>query len=266
METVVNGIRMAYRTGGKVGQPVLLLIHGFPLDSAMWDAQLDGLARQCFVVAPDLRGHGESAAPAGAYSIDQHADDLGALMDTLGITRAVVGGLSMGGYVALALWRRHQERVAGLALIDTRASADTSEAKAGREATVARIRERGVGTLADEMLPRLLAPENQGEGEVARALRAMIDRQPVEGMASALLAMRDRPDASVLLTTVSAPAAVIVGEADAITPVAVAQEMERSLSDAKLVVIPRAGHMAPMEAPAEVNQALLDLVGRASWT
>lgn len=264
METVVNGIRVAYRTAGRPGQPALVLIHGFPLDSAMWDAQLAALAQHCYVIAPDLRGHGESEVPPGPYSIDQHADDVAALMDALGVRKAVIGGLSMGGYVALAFWRRHREKVSGLALIDTRANADTPEGKAARDATIKRIRERGVGILADEMLPRLLAPENQGDSQVAQTLRTMIECQPVEGMAGALVAMRDRPDSAVLLTTVNVPAAVVVGEADAITPVAVAQEMERSLSDVKLVVVAKAGHMAPLEAPAEVNQALLDLVRRAS--
>lgn len=264
METVVNGIRMAYRMAGEPGQPALILIHGFPLDSAMWQAQLEGLAQHCFIVAPDLRGHGQSEVPPGPYSIDEHADDVAALMDALGAREAVIGGLSMGGYVALAFWRRHSDKVSGLTLIDTRANADTPEGKAARDATIERIRESGVAILADEMLPRLLAPENQGDTEVARTLRAMIEQQPVEGMAGALAAMRDRMDATALLTTVSVPAAVIVGEEDAITPVAVAQEMARGLPDVKLTVVAGAGHMAPMEAPEEVNLALLDLVRRAS--
>ena len=262
MEITVNGVSMAYRTAGRPGQPVLVLIHGFPLDSAMWDAQLEALAQHCFVVAPDLRGHGKSEAPPGPYSIDRHADDVAALMDALGVREAVIGGLSMGGYVALAFWRRHRGKVGGLALIDTRANADTPEGRAARDATIARVRERGVGILAEEMAPRLLASENQGETEVARTLRAMIERQPVEGMAAALLAMRDRPDASLSLTTVNVPAVVIVGEEDAITPVVVAQELARRLPDARLSIVPRAGHMAPMEAPEAVNAALLDLVRR----
>jgi pimeloyl-ACP methyl ester carboxylesterase len=263
METVVNGVKIAYQTAGRPDLPALVLIHGFPLDRAMWDAQLGALSPRCFVITPDLRGHGDSEV-AGPYSIDRHADDVAALMEALGVGRAVIGGLSMGGYVALAFWRRHRDRVSGLALIDTRANADTPDAKAMRDATIARIRERGIGILADEMLPRLLSPENGGDTDVASALRGIIERQPVEGMAGALVAMRDRPDAAAVLTTVTVPAAVLVGEADIITPVPVAEEMARALPDAKLTVIARAGHMAPMEAPDEVNAALLDLVGRAS--
>lgn len=266
VETVVNGVRMAYRTAGSAEQPALVLIHGFPLDSAMWDAQLAGLATRCFVVAPDLRGHGESEVPSGPYSMDQHADDVAALVDALGIRRAVVGGLSMGGYVAEALWRRHSARVSGLALIDTRANADTAEAKAGRDASIGRVRERGVGILAEEMMPRLLAPQHQGDTEIARALDAMIRRQPAEGMIGALQALRDRPDATALLPTVNVPSIVIVGEADAITPVSVSQEMEAALPDVRLVVIAGAGHMTPMEVPEEVNLALLELVRRANQT
>lgn len=264
MQVIINGGVMAYQAAGRPGAPALILIHGFPLDSGMWNAQLAGLARHCFVVAPDLRGHGGSTLGEPPYSVDRHADDIAALMETLGIARAVVAGLSMGGYVALAFWRRHPKKAAGIALIDTRANADTEDGKFARDATIARIGERGVGILADEMLPRLLAPANQSDTEVARALRTMIERQPVEGMAGALVAMRDRPDATGLLTTVSVPAAVIVGEADAITPVSVAEEMTRRLSDARLTVVPEAGHMAPMEAPEAVNAALLDLMRRAS--
>jgi pimeloyl-ACP methyl ester carboxylesterase len=264
MQAIVNGGVMTYQAAGRPGAPALILIHGFPLDSGMWGAQLTGLARHCFVVAPDLRGHGLSKLGGAPYSVDQHADDVAALMETLGIARAVIGGLSMGGYAVLAFWRRHADKAAGIALIDTRANADTEEGKAARDATIARIRERGVGILADEMLPRLLAPAPQVDAKIGSALRTMIERQPVEGMVGALAAMRDRPDAMALLTTVSVPAAVIVGEADAITPVSVAEEMARRLSDVRLTVVPGAGHMAPLEAPDAVNAALLDLVRRAS--
>ena len=263
MEAMVNGARLAYRVAGRPDRPALMLAHGFPLDNGMWEGQLSGLADRCFVIAPDLRGHGQSDVPTGSYSMEQHADDLAGLMDALRIEKAIVAGLSMGGYVALAFWKRHGARASGLALIDTRANADTTEAKSTRNATIDRVRQHGVAILADEMMPRLLAPEHLGDTQVAKSLRDIIVRQPVEGMAVALAAMRDRPDATGVLPTITAPALVMVGEADAVTPLAVAEAMQAAIPDVKLVVVAGAGHMAPMEAPEDVNQALLDLVRRA---
>ena len=264
MERTVNGVRLAVREAGAAEKPALLLIHGFPLDSAMWDAQLSGLAQHCRVVAPDLRGHGASDAPPGPYSIDQHADDLAGLLDALDIGQAVVAGLSMGGYVSLAFWRRHPHRVRGLALIDTRANADTPDAKAGRDATIGRVQREGVAILASDMMPRLLAPQNLGDTPAANTLRGIILRQPAAGMAGALAAMRDRPDATGLLPAIRVPAVVMVGESDAVTPLPVAQEMARALPDAELVVIGGAGHMTPLEAPEAVNAALLALARRGA--
>ncbi len=170
MEAVINGVRLAYQANGDAAQPPLVLVHGFPLDSGMWEAQLAGLADRAYVVAPDLRGHGRSEAPAGPYSMEQHADDLAGLLDFLGIRRAVIAGLSMGGYVTLAFWRRHRERVAGLALLDSRAGADTPDGRAGRTATIERVRQRGVEVLAEEMMPRLLSHENLADEQLAGGL------------------------------------------------------------------------------------------------
>ncbi len=133
----VNQTRLAYRELGRRHPHALLLIHGFPLDHRMWASQLASLGPHMRLIAPDLRGHGQSALPAGAaVSMDQHADDLASLLDHLGIRKAAVAGLSMGGYVALALWRRHPDRIGALVLLDTRAEADTPEGQAGRDAAI----------------------------------------------------------------------------------------------------------------------------------
>ncbi len=265
MEATVNGFRMNYRVSGRAGVPPLLLIHGFPLDSAMWDAQLEGLADRAYVIAPDLRGHGQSDRPAGAYSMDQHADDLAALLEQLGVRKAVVAGLSMGGYVAFAFWRRHAERVAGLALVDTRANADTEEGRSNREATIGRVRERGVAALTEDMMPKLLSPENLNDAQVAGRVREMILRQPAEGMMTALAAMRDREDSTPTLATITVPTYVIGGEHDLIAPAEVTVTMAKQIRDARSVLIMNAGHMAPVENPQEVNMALSELLSIAKF-
>lgn len=265
MEATINGVRLAYQANGDVSKPALLLVHGFPLDSGMWEAQLAGLGDRARVIAPDLRGHGRSEAPAGGYSMERHADDLAALLDHLGIQKAVVAGFSMGGYATFAFWRRHPERVAGLAFVDTRAGADTPDGRSVRTATAERVRERGVSVLVDEMLPRLLSPENlQDEGIVGR-VREIILRQPAEGMIGALSAMRDRADSTGLLSTITVPTAVIAGEDDVITPPEVAVTTAKEMPEARSVLIVNAGHLSPMENPGEVNMALGELLSIARF-
>src|SRR4029450_9593120 len=152
----INGIDMAYRDEGE-GPPVLF-IHAFPLHSVMWKQQVAAFSARHRVIAPDLRGFGETARGSGAASLDQHADDLAALLDPLGIDRATLAGLSMGGYISFALWRRHRERISALILADTRAGADSEEAKQGREKNAKLAEPQGSGAIADQMLPKLLSP------------------------------------------------------------------------------------------------------------
>lgn len=263
MDVTVNGVRMGVRERGAAGGQTLLLVHGFPLDSRMWCEQLSGLAGRARVIAPDLRGHGLSDAPEEPYSMEQHADDLAALLDHLGVQKEIVAGLSMGGYVTLAFWRRHPERMAGIALVDTRAEPDTQAGKASRDVTAGRVREAGPRVLVDEMMPRLLAPKNLADEKITAPLREMILSQPIAGLTGALRALRDRADSTPTLATITIPTAVIVGEADAITPPADAAAMAAQIPGARLIVIPRAGHLSPMENPHAVNEALEGLIERA---
>ena len=261
MYATVNGTRLAYRDRGQ-GRPVaLLLIHGFPLDHRMWDAQLAGLAGQARVIAPDLRGFGRSAAAlSGPLTMDQHADDLAALLDHLGIGRAVVAGLSMGGYIAFAFWRRHQERVQALVLADTRAEADSPQAQANRDAAAAKVRTAGVAAIAGDMLPRLLAPASLANPRLAERMRAMMADQPAETVIAALAGLRDREDSRPTLPTITVPTLVLVGAHDALTPPADATALAAGIPAARLVVIPAAGHMSPLENPRAVNAALRSFV------
>ncbi len=260
MYAPINGIRMAYFERGKVHDTTLLLIHGFPLDHRLWAAQIRGLSNEVRVLAPDLRGHGRSGLTPGPLAMAGHADDLAALLDRLGIGRAVVAGLSMGGYVALAFWRRHRDRVQALALLDTRAEADSAVARAGRDAAVARVQQTGAAAIADEMLPRLLAPAGLAHPKIAAVARRMMVEQPVAGIVGALGGLRDREDSRPTLATITVPTLVVVGQHDAITPPADAQALAAGIPGARLVTIPGAGHLSPMENPRAVNAALRSLL------
>jgi 3-oxoadipate enol-lactonase len=260
MYATVNGIRLAYRERGRGHDVVLLLIHGFPLDSRLWEAQVAGLSSRVRVIAPDLRGSGRSDAPPGPYSMDQYTGDLLGLLDVLAVRRAVVAGLSMGGYIALNLWRRHPERIQALVLADTRAEPDSPQARANRDAAAARVREIGPAAFAAEMLPRIMAPVNLEDPRISgRALR-MMAAQPADGIVGALGALRDRPDSTALLPGISVPALVIVGREDSLTPPADARAMAGAMSRARLVEVPHAGHLSPLENPRAVNAALREFL------
>jgi 3-oxoadipate enol-lactonase len=260
MYASVNGIRMAYRDRGRGCETALLLIHGFPLDSRLWDAQLAGLSSCARVIAPDLRGSGKSDVPPGPYSVDQYAGDVVGLLDNLGIRRAVVAGLSMGGYIAFALWRRHPELVRALVLADTRAEPDSPQGRASRDASAARVQEIGVAAFAAEMLPRIVAPGSVENPRIrGRALR-MMAAQPVEGIVGALGALRDRPDSRALLPDFTVPTLVIVGSEDSLTTPADASAMTGAIPGARMVEVPRAGHLSPLENPRAVNAALREFL------
>jgi 3-oxoadipate enol-lactonase len=256
MYATVNGTRMAYRERGRGHGTALLLVHGFPLDSRLWDAQVAGLPSLVHVIAPDLRGSGHSAVPPGPYDMDQHADDLAGLLDALAIRRVVVAGLSMGGYVAFALWRRHPERVQALVLADTRAEPDSPQARTNRDAAAVRVREIGAAAYAEEMLPRLLAPVSMANPRIRERALSMMAAQPVDGIVGALGGMRDRADSRALLPGITVPALVIVGHNDSLTPPADARAMADGIPGSQLVEVPRAGHLSPLENPRSVNTAL----------
>ncbi len=264
MFVIVNGIRMAYALRGKGHETALLLIHGFPLDHRLWAAQLRGLGADLCVLAPDLRGHGKSELTPGPLTMSQHADDLAGLLDEFGIRRAIVAGLSMGGYVAFAFWRRHPERVQALALLDTRAEPDNPAARASRDATAARVQQMGADSIADEMLPKLLAPASLANPRLAGAARTMMASQPVAGIVGALAGLRDREDSRPTLPTITVPTLVLTGEADMLTPPADAAAMAAAIPAARLVTISGAGHFSPLENPRAVNAALRNFVRAVS--
>jgi 3-oxoadipate enol-lactonase len=256
MYASVNNIRMSYGDRGREYEMALLLVHGFPLDRRLWAAQVDAFANMTRVISPDLRGHGRSQVVPGPFTMEQHADDLIALLDQLKIHRAVVAGLSMGGYVAFALWRRYPEHIRGLILADTRAEPDSVSARGSRDAAIARVQQIGAAAYADEMLPRLLAPASQADVKIAGAARRIMAEQPVEGIVGALGGLRDRADSRTTLSTITVPTLVVTGEADVITPPVDAQAMAAAIPGARFVVVPKAGHLSPLENSRAFNAAV----------
>ncbi len=242
------------------GLPVVLL-HAFPFNRSMWEPQVAALFGECRCIVPDLRGFGDSPR-GGPYTMDRYADDVGALLDALQIEQAVVAGLSMGGYVALALWRRHRQRVRALVLSDTRASADTAEGARKRLDLIEVARAQGVDAVIALQLPGLIGKSTREKHpDLVEPIRSIMARSTVEGIVGGLEAMRTRPDSTPLLASIDVPTLVVVGDEDAITPVKDARVMHEAIRNSRLEVIPEAGHLSNLERPAAFNTALSDFVG-----
>ena len=260
MKILVNNVEMAYDDTGGTSVP-LVLIHGFPLDRTYWAGQVSALANVARVITPDLRGFGESSLPNAPVSIAQYADDVRGLLDALGIERAIIAGLSMGGYIALSFYRQFANRVRALILADTRAGTDSPEGKLGRDVNINLVREQGAAVLAERLLPKLLLPQTLAtNAPAAQFARAMLSRQPVEAIAAALAALRDRPDATPRLNEINAPTLIIVGEQDALTLPSDSHIMRDAIHDAQLVTIPNAAHLANLEQPAAFNRAIQEFL------
>lgn len=245
------------------GQPIVLA-HAFPLDHRVWEWQIRELSARFRVLAPDLRGFGRTTVTSGVVTIEQMADDLAAMLDALAIEEPIVlGGLSMGGYVAFQFVRRHRQRLAGVILCDTRATADSEEVRENRLRTAERILNEGTAFLADQMLPRLCCERTfRRQPEVVEKLHRMILDQPPEGVAAAARGMACRSDSRDLLERIDCPTLVLVGQFDAISPPEEMEQMARAIPGASIVVVPDAGHMAPLENGQFVNQAIQDFLSR----
>jgi 3-oxoadipate enol-lactonase len=246
--------RIRYFEAGS-GTP-LVLLHGFPLSADMWRPQLERVPDGWRMLTPDLKGFGPD--PAGvAGTLDEMAAEIVAWLDGLHIERAAIGGLSMGGYVTLALFRATPDRFSAMILANTKASADTAEGRAGRDKMSALVRASGASAVADQMLPKLLGETSRRSSPHLEPLvRGMILANSVEGIDGAIQAMKNRPDATSLLPSVQCPALVITGAEDTLIPQAEAEAMTKLLPRAQLVTIPAAGHMSNLEAPDEFSGVL----------
>jgi pimeloyl-ACP methyl ester carboxylesterase len=245
-----------------------VLLHAFPLSSAMWLAQRESLARRFRVITPDLRGFGGSLLGKDDPSIDTMADDVAQLLRAKGIERAVIGGLSMGGYVAMALCRQHPQQVLGLLLADTKAGVDVDEARQRRERMADRLDDEGtVGPLLEEVLPNLVGPTTlRQRAMIYGRVRGLVQATPPAAAAWAQRAMAGRPDSFETLQTLRAPALVVVGAEDVLTTEQDARAMADALPNAELLVIPRAGHLSAVEQPELFNQAVAEFVSALART
>ncbi|MBC8087683.1 MAG: alpha/beta fold hydrolase [Phycisphaerae bacterium] len=265
MRAILNGVELAYDDTGS-GTPVVF-IHGFPHDRALWSEQVSALSTHVRCIAPDLRGFGESSTD-GPYSVDQYADDLAQLLNHLSIDRAVVCGLSMGGYIAMAMWRRHRERVLALVLCDTKAGADNDEGRRKRDDLIATATQEGSAKVAELQISGMVGKTTREKRpDIVDRARAMMARQSVEGIVGALTALRDRPDSTATLGTVTVPTLVVVGDEDALTPVAEAEGIVKALAPearAKLEIVQGSGHASCMERPAAVTHVLADFLATLS--
>jgi 3-oxoadipate enol-lactonase len=235
----------------------LLLIHAFPVDASMWEPQLDAMGGD--VMAPNLPGFGGTAAADRVMTMDAAADFVAGELDRAGIDRAVVCGLSIGGYVAFSLWRRHRDRIAGLVLADTRAEPDDEAGRDRRRGVAEKARSGGSEAIAEEPPPLL---SEGADPALWNRVKDMIGRQPGESIAAASLGMAERPDSRPILGDIDVPTTVIVGSADALTPPPMSESMAKAIPQAELVVLDGAGHLSNLEAPDAFTASLHSLMDR----
>lgn len=252
MKTTCNGLTLSYEDYGQ--GTTILLLHGFPLSGAMWQPQISALKTDFRLIIPDLRGFGQSEVPIGPYLMETFAADLVALIDSLGLEQVILGGLSMGGYIALAFLRYYPARVQALILADTRATPDTAEIKANREANAQLAELHGPSTIVPKMLPGLLSPKASPEMQ-AQISQLIMENKP-QGIAGALRGMALRPDSSDLLAKIKVPTLVLVGAEDSLSPPAELKHLQQAIPGSELVIIPAAGHLANVENPTAFNAAL----------
>jgi 3-oxoadipate enol-lactonase len=238
--------------------PPLLFVHGFPLNHAMWNAQVPVFATDHRVLVPDLRGFGQSVDTDGTVTMEDFADDLAAILDRLVVREPVVYcGLSMGGYIAWPFVRKYRQRLRGLVLCDTRSVADSPEGVEGRLKLAELVIREGASAAAAAMLPKALAGKTRdGRPEIVDAVRSMMLSADPTGVAAALRGMAVRPDVSEQLRAIDLPTLVVVGADDVVSPVEEMRGIAAAIPGAKFVVIPDAAHLTPVENPGAFNEAL----------
>ena len=257
----IDNTTLAYTDTGS-GRPVVL-IHGYPFNRSLWNEQIAALSGSYRVIAPDLRGFGESDSSDGPSTMNRMAQDVALLLDHLGIPRVTIGALSMGGYVTFAFYKQFASRVRALILADTRAQADTEEAKQKRAQQAEKALSEGMAGIADAMLPKLLTPETVSKRpDIVKRVRDMMLKTKPEGAAAALRGMAERDDQTTL--KISVPTLIIVGAEDAITPVADSEKMNQAIAGSRLVVLENAGHVSNLERTEEFNEAMLDFLSESS--
>jgi 3-oxoadipate enol-lactonase len=229
----------------------------------MFEDQLELAERGWRVVVPQLRGFDGGIGEPAAVSIDDYAADAIDLLDALHVEEAVIGGVSMGGYIAFAMFRHAPQYFHGLLLADTRSEADTPEGIEGRRRMLQLVREKGPGGVADEMIPKLLGSTTRASNPaVVERVRSLVLSSSTDAIAGAITALMTRPDSTPLLPSIRCPALVIVGEEDTVTPGTAAEAMHRAIAGSELATISAAGHLSNLEQPAAFNAALARFLDR----
>ncbi len=257
VEITVNDLTVSYNDEGENGAPVIIFIHGFPFNKSMWDKQLKALKENYRVIAYDVRGHGNSDAGKGDFSIELFANDLLTFMDALKIDKAMLCGLSMGGYIALNAVEKYPDRFDALILSDTTCVADTPEAKEKRLKVIESIKKSGVEKYAEESIKNLFAPESLStKKEEIAAVREMIVNTSKQSLYKTLQAFYKRKETCSKLHDINVPVLIVVGKEDKITPPEAAQMMHEKIEDSILYIIEHAGHLSNIENPFDFNNQL----------
>jgi pimeloyl-ACP methyl ester carboxylesterase len=255
MKANVNGIELAYEVHGS-GTPVVLL-HAFPLDRSMWTPQASELSQEFQIITPDFRGFGESQVTDEPYTMDLLAEDVHGLLEHLRLRQVILGGLSMGGYVAFAFYRKYPEMVQALILADTRAEADTEDGQAKRKTMAELALKQGSEIIAEQMTPTLLGKTTfEQNPELVSQIKQTIASTSPKAIANAQLGMAQRPDSNRTLKEITCPTLILVGEEDLLTPMEMAENMKGNIRNSKHQIIPKAGHLSNMEQPSAFTEAL----------
>ena len=264
----INNLTVSYSDHGPDDAPVIIFIHGFPLNKSMWNIQVEALKENYRVIAYDIRGHGNSDPGIDEFSIELFVIDLLRLMEKLKIEKSILCGLSLGGYIALNAVLKHPDRFDGLILNDTQCIADTPEIKENRCNAIISIKEKGVEQYADEIIKNLFAQETFTKNKNAiHAVKEMIISTPKQSLCNTLHALAERKETCDQLPEINIPVLIMVGEEDKITPIAAARQMHELILNSKLEIIQQAGHLSNLENPAAFNTNLvkfLELVGKKS--
>ena len=263
MLKTIEGVRLAYDDAGR-GE-VLVLLHGFPFDRAVWDAQFAELARRVRVIRIDLRGSGESGVGPGPALMETLAGDVFGLLEALEVERVMLAGHSMGGYVALAFFRMYAERVSGLALVASHAGADSPARAAAREREADDVGANGLAVILDSVVANVLAAETPAtQPALVERVRAIAARQDPAGAAAQIIGMKERVDSGDLLEDISVPALIIAGRDDRLIAPHTLEQTAQAIAGCEFVCLPRAGHLPMLEAPEATTAALERWIARCT--
>jgi 3-oxoadipate enol-lactonase len=245
------------------GGPPVILLHPFPVNHEFWLPVANALAARYRIILPDLRGHGESSPGQGPATMQKHADDLARVMDNAGIPRSPIVGVSIGGYLLFEFWRRHRDRVTALGLMNTKASADGPEARAGRLQAAEDVLEDGTEPFFSGLVQKLLArTTRETRPDLVEGALSMMRKTPAASVAAVQRGMAERPDSMATLKTINVPTVLVTGDEDEMTGVKEAELMRQNIPSSDLKIIPKAGHYAAWEQPGEVTRVLRTFLDR----